>query len=152
MEDNQTGQETRMPVQRVPPGTPGAGKGGIIPPHPPFAPGNRMNPGGRRKGASILHEIERRLAVGAKFDEAGELVQAGTEACEVAGALIEVAAGRKDPADVDVKAALALLDRVDGPVVKETRNENTHVVQGIELIERRASVKDLPKPSSAEDT
>lgn len=111
-----------------------------------------MNPGGRRKGASILHEIERRLAVGAKFDEAGELVQAGTEACEVAGALIEVAAGRKDPADVDVKAALALLDRVDGPVVKETRNENTHVVQGIELIERRASVKDLPKPSSAEDT
>ena len=112
-----------QPKVIIDPGNPAAGRGGVIPPGPKFQPGQSGNPGGRRKGASIPHEIERRLAKGAEFDESGELVKAGTEACAIAGALIEVAAGQRDPADVDVKAAMAILDRVDGPVVKEINHQ-----------------------------
>lgn len=93
--------------------------GVIPPPEHRFPPGKSGNPGGRRKGASIVHELERRLAKGAQFDENGELVQAGTEACEIAESLIAVSKGARDPSEVDVKAALAIMERVDGPVVKE---------------------------------
>lgn len=146
MEADQSGQETRMPVQRVPPGTPGAGKGGIIPPHPPFAPGNRMNPGGRPKGYSVLHEIMRDLAQGAEIDADGEVIRSGLKARELAQALLDVASGKRAPEEIDTKAALAILDRTDGPVVKEIKSDTTLTVEGgIELFDRRASAKDLPR-------
>jgi len=84
-----------------------------------FKKGQSGNPGGRRKGASVVHELERRLALGAEFDEDGNLVRAGKEACEIADTLIGLARGLVDPKSVEVKAALAIIDRTDGPVRKE---------------------------------
>ena len=122
----------------IDPTHPEAGRGGVVPPvHSRFPPGNRANPGGRRKGASVLHEIERRLAEGAEFDADGNLVRVGKEACELAEAILAVASGKRDPSEVDVKAALAILDRTDGPVVKERVQTNIELTEGITLEERR---------------
>lgn len=127
-------QERKAPLEGVKGGPVGYG-------NPPKAhcipPGTTLNPGGRKRGASIVHELERRLAKGAQFDEAGELVQAGTEACKIADALISVSAGDRDPSEVDVKAALAIMERVDGAVVKERVQTNIEVLQDVELRDRR---------------
>lgn len=102
-----------------------------------FQPGKSGHPGGRKRGASVLHEIERRLAEGAEFDADGNLVRVGKEACELAEAILAVASGKRDPSEVDVKAALAILDRTDGPVVKERVQTNIQLEEGITLEERR---------------
>lgn len=83
-----------------------------------FPPGKSGNPGGRKRGASVLHELERELAEGAEIVD-GEVIRSGHKARELAQALLDVARGKRDPSEVDVKAALAILDRTDGPVEKK---------------------------------
>lgn len=78
-----------------------------------FQPGRSGNPGGKPRGASIQAAILRELAK--EPDEDG----IGRGAREVAQALMDVAAGRRAPNEVDTKAALAILDRTDGPIEKK---------------------------------
>lgn len=115
--------------------------GKVLPPvETRFPPGRSGNPGGKPRGASIQAAILRDLAKDP--DEDG----IGRGAREVAQALMDVAAGRRAPDEVDTKAALALLDRTDGPIVKEIKSETTLDIQGgMELLDRRASKKDPPR-------
>ncbi len=85
----------------------------------------------------------RDLAKGARYDDAGEIVKFGDKAEELAAKLIAAAvAGDRD----GVAAVLAIMDRTDGPVVKEIKSDTTLTVEGgIELFDRRASAKDLPR-------
>jgi hypothetical protein len=85
-----------------------------------FRPGNKSN-GGRPAGASILSALLRDLA---KDPDADGI---GLKARAIASALIDVSSGRLDPASVDTKAALALLERTDGSVIKQTENTNRQV-------------------------
>lgn len=116
----------------IDPTHPEAGRGGVVPPvHSRIQPGQALNPGGRPKGASVQAALLRELA--RKPDEDG----IGEKAREIAEALIAVAKGERDPSEVDVKAALAILDRTDGPVVKERVQTNIQLEEGITLEERR---------------
>ncbi len=116
---------------------------GVAPPvEYQFRPGNKSK-GGRPPGASVLTPMLRDLAEGAQFDEAGELVRAGHGAEELAKKLIAAAReGNKQAVD----AILAVMERTDGPIVKEIKSDTTLTVEGgIELFDRRASAKDLPR-------
>lgn len=95
-----------------------------------FRPGNKSN-GGRPPGASVLSAMLRDLAKNPGEDGIG------AKAREVAQALIDVSTGARKPESVDTKAALAILERTDGAVVKERVNTNTHVLTGIELRDRK---------------
>lgn len=141
--------QAQGPKVIIDPSHPEAGCGGVVPPVATrWKPGQSGHPGGRKRGASIVHEIERRLAEGAEFDEQGELVRVGIEARAIAQALIEVSRGQRDPSEIDVKAALAIMERVDGAVIKERVNTNTHVVQGITLEDRRKDAPPVPGTES----
>lgn len=96
---------------------------GNPPAHSLFKPGQSGHPGGRKRGASILHEIERELAAGAEIGEDGEIIRSGHKAREIAQALLDVASGKRAPDEIDTKAALAVLDRTDGPIVKEINHQ-----------------------------
>ena len=120
----------------IDPSHPQAGKGGVVPPeHSRIKPGQTLNPGGRPRGASVNAALLRDLA--RDPDEDG----IGRGAREIAEALIAVARGQRDPSEIDVKAALAIIDRTDGPIVREQITHNTHVVQGIELHDRGEPVR-----------
>lgn len=95
----------------------------------PWGPGECPNPGGRPKGASVLSAMLRDLA--RDPDEDG----IGKRAREVAQAIVDVSTGVRSPDEVDTKAALAILDRTDGPLVKERKVEMTMppiTVEGID--------------------
>ena len=113
---------------------PEAGKGGVVPPaHSRFRPGECHNPGGRPRGYSVLHEIMRELAAGAEISEDGTVIRSGARARELAQALMDVAAGRRSPNDIDVKAALAIMDRTDGPVEKRIEHSGEITTKRIVL-------------------
>lgn len=90
-----------------------------------FKPGQSGHPGGRKRGSSVLHEIERELAAGAEIGEDGEVIRSGLRAREIAQALLDVASGKRAPDEIDTKAALAILDRTDGAVKRETELSGT---------------------------
>ncbi len=107
----------------IDPSHPHAGKGGVVPPESGrIKPGEVRNPGGRPKGYSVLHEIMRDLAQGAEIDADGEVIRSGLKARELAQALLDVASGKRAPEEIDTKAALAILDRTDGPVEKKVEH------------------------------
>ena len=88
-----------------------------------------MSNGGRPPGASTLGPFLREMA--RDPDEDGY----GAKAVQAARKLVEgVLAGDKDI----VNAVLAVMDRTDGPLVKERVNTNIQVETGITLEDRRA--------------
>jgi hypothetical protein len=103
-----------------------------------FRPGNSGNKGGRPKGASTLEPFLREMAKDP--DEDGY----GAKAVEAARKLVEaVIAGDKD----GVNAVLAVMDRTDGPLVKERVNTNIELVEGITLRDRRRDAPPVPGTS-----
>lgn len=126
MPEPQVQGETKWTIERRP------ADGKPLPPlESRFKPGQSGNPGGKPKGASVVGPMLRALA--RDPDEDGY----GRAAVEIAEKAIQFA---KDGDGKAVAAILGLMDRTDGPLVKERINSNTHVVTGIELQDRRASI------------
>ena len=104
---------------------------GVIPPVDTRFGGPRANPGnpgGRPKGASLLAPVLRKLAEAP--NEHGE----GKEAEAIAQRALDAA---RDGDGKALSAILALMDRTDGPVVKERVQTNIQLEEGITLEERR---------------
>ena len=109
----------------------------------------RRNNGGRPRGADIVAPLLAELAEGAEFDAEGNVTKYGTRSVELARVWRGLSSGEIDPATVDCKALLALVDRVNGPLVKERINTNIEVLQDVELRDRRerpAPGTETPKP------
>lgn len=119
---------------------------GVAPPvEHQFRPGHK-GLGGRPRGASVLAPMLRDLAKGAIIEGEGEdavVVKYGDKAEALAAQLLQAAqAGDRQGVD----AVLAVMERTDGPIVKEIKSDTTLTVEGgIELFDRRASAKDLPR-------
>ena len=93
-----------------------------------FRPGQSGNPGGKPVGCSTQGPFLRRLAENP--NEYGE----GAEAVAIAEELIRAAKGGDAKA---VAAILGIMDRTDGPLIKERINTNIEVLQDVELRDRR---------------
>lgn len=93
---------------------------------PPWKPGECPNPGGRPKGSSILAPLLRKLAAQQNEHGEGKLAEAHAEE------LIRLALGKAgaDPKLVasQLKAALAILERADGAVVKEVHQQTEELI------------------------
>lgn len=105
-------------------------RSGVPPPvEHQFRPGVSGNPGGKPVGCSTQGPFLRKLAE--RPNEYGE----GAEAVAIAEQLIAAAKGGDAKA---VQAILGIMDRTDGPLVKERVNTNIQVETGITLEDRRA--------------
>lgn len=112
---------------------------GVAPPvEHQFRPGHSGNKGGRPPGASTLAPFLREMA--ANPNEYGE----GAKAVAAAQKLIEgVLAGDRDA----VAAVLAIMDRTDGPIVKEQHVAFTQVREGLTL----SNIEGPPPPLPVEE-
>ena len=134
-------QEAVEPA-KVPPVNPNPAPSPISGVPPPveyqFRPGDRGNPHGRPRGASLLAPYLRKLA--ANPNEYGE----GALAVEAAERAVQaLLTGDKDT----VKAFLDSMDRTDGPIVKEQRVAYEQVREGLTLVK----VDGPPPPLPVED-
>jgi len=84
-----------------------------------FKPGQSGNPGGRKPGADVGAAMARRLALEPAEDGIGK------GARELGDVLLDVATGKRDPASIDSKVALALVDRFSGPTEKRVEMSGT---------------------------